>query len=72
MLCRTCMLWGKSEDGGLPGGCWLSPSEPVKTVGEWAGITGNGETWMDSGVFLEEQPIKHWWIMHNIWEKENK
>lgn len=24
----------KSEDGGLSGGCWLSPSEPVQIVGE--------------------------------------
>ena len=32
----------KREGGGLSG-CWLSPSEPVQIVGEWAGIIGNGE-----------------------------
>lgn len=39
----------------------------VKNDGDWTGVMGSGERWMDSGCILDEQLIQHF---DELWKKE--
>lgn len=42
----------------------------MKNDGDWVGVIGNGERWMDPGYILEEQPTKQFDELHMGCEKK--